>query len=149
MTRTLIYQEVDTIPSPIGHVWAILQGFGGIKAWLPTIDSCEVEGEGIGAVRTVVSGGNPVKERLEVYDPDKHTVSYRLLDPTGLPMEGGYGTVSLAEEGEKSTKIIWTSDAEKIDEQGIQTIRPIFEVFIKKSIGGLKEVLARPAQALF
>jgi carbon monoxide dehydrogenase subunit G len=149
MARIPIYKEVDTIPSPIGQVWAILQGFGGIKTWMPTIDSCEVEGEGIGAVRTVMTGGNPVKEKLEIYDTKTHTVSYRLMDTIGLPMKGGFGTVSLEGDGDKGTKVTWVSDAEEIDEQGIQMLKPMFENFIKKSIGGLKEILARPGEALF
>jgi len=148
MARTLLHQEVDTIPSPIGQVWAILQGFGAIKGWMPTIDSCDVEGEGIGAIRTVLLGGQTFKERLEIYDPEKHTVSYRLLEAAGLPMEGGYGTVTLEPNGD-STKITWSADAEKVDEEGVQLIGGIFGPFIKSCIGGLKDVLARPGKPMF
>lgn len=149
MARTLIVKTVEDIPSPIEDVWAILQAFGAIKTWMPTIESCKVEGEGVGAVRTVSTGGNSIQEKLEVFDHKKHLVSYRLVDPTGMPMKGGFGTVSLTADGDNNTKITWVSDAEEVEGSNIQIIARVFESFIKKSIRGLTEVLGRAAEPIF
>ena len=128
----------------------MLSGFGSIKGWMPMVDHCSVRGDGIGAVRTVVCGGGPpVDERLETFEPDKHTISYRIMDPTGLPMKGGFSTVSLVStDNGTRTEMTWRSDAEEIDQAGVRTINPIFLEFIRASMGYLKEVLARPGKPL-
>lgn len=143
MERILIHQEQDTLDFPIEQVWAILSGFGAIKTWIPTIDACETTGNEVGAVRTVYYSGASIKEKLEILDWDKHTVSYQMLEPTGMPMQVGRGTVSLQPAGEKQTTIIWTSDAEHIDDQGKQIIGSIFGPFIRGCIRGLREALSR------
>ena len=90
-----------------------------------------------------------MQEKLEVRDKENHTMSYQLLDTPGLPMKGGRGTVALKSKGENETEIIWTADAEEIDEAGIQTTKMIFEPFIHSSITSLRETLTRPAQPVF
>ena len=149
MSRTLICKESDTIDSTVEEVWSILSAFGSIKAWMPTIDSCTTDGIQVGAIRTVYSGGNALKEQLQVWDPKTHTVSYRMLDPTGMPAKGAFGTVSLEAKGEKSTGITWVADAEEVDEESAKVMGGVFTPFIKKSIGGLKSTLAREAEPLF
>lgn len=90
-----------------------------------------------------------MKEQLQVWDPKTHTVSYRMLDPTGMPAKGAFGTVSLEAKGEKSTGITWVADAEEVDEESAKVMGGVFTPFIKKSIGGLKSTLAREAEPLF
>jgi hypothetical protein len=63
-------------------------------------------------------------------------------------MSGGYGTVILDAKGEKTTQITWIADAEEVDNAGKEIIKAMFKPFILSSIGGLKEVLGRPAKTL-
>lgn len=148
MSRTLIHKEVDNLPHPIGEVWSIISAFGAIKTWIPTLDSCSADGIGIGAIRTATTGGNSVREQLEILDTTTHSVSYQLLEPTGLPMKKGYGTLWLRENGDGVTEITWLSDAEEVSEEGKKTIQAVFGPFMRKAIGGLKAVLARPAEPI-
>ena len=115
---------------------------------MPTIDSCSADGHDVGAIRTVYTGGNPIQEQLEILDAKTHTISYRLFDSTAMPMKGGYGTVSLERKEEKSTSITWVADAEEISEEAIDMVKVILTGFIQKSIGGLKQALAKPAEPL-
>ncbi|CZR65566.1 uncharacterized protein PAC_15466 [Phialocephala subalpina] len=143
--RTLICKEVVTINQPIGNIWAIISGFGGIKTWMPAIDSCSVEGDGISAVRTVSLKGRKINEQLEVCDAESHTISYRLLDPTGFPMLGGFGTISLVAQSANQTQLTWIADAEEVGGGGIAKIEPVFAPFIRENIATLQSHLERPA----
>ncbi|KAH8812868.1 hypothetical protein F5884DRAFT_856161 [Xylogone sp. PMI_703] len=149
MPRTVIHQQIDLIEVPIACVWSVLNCFGAIKTWMPTLDSVTTDGEDIGSVRTIYWSGNLIKERLEIRDHKAYTMSYQMLDPTGLPMKGGFGTVSLESKDEDETQITWTADAEEIDEAGLQAVRAILKPFITISIEGLRESLTRPSRPLF
>lgn len=54
-----------TIAAPPDRVATLCCAFGKIAEWHPAFSSCELEGEGVGAVRTLDMGGTPVRERLE------------------------------------------------------------------------------------
>ncbi len=144
--RTVIHKEVATLNHHIEAVWGIISGFGGIKTWMPAIESCLLEGDGIGAVRTVSFKGTSIKERLEIYDPKTHIISYRLLDPTGFPMRGGFGTISLKAIGDGMTELTWISDAEEVDAEGIATIEPVLGPFMRENISTIQSHLDRPAK---
>ena len=60
-------------------VWAQLGDFGGIKAG-GGIDSVSFEGEDVGMTRTIVMGGRPVVERLEVHDADQRPFTYAIIN---------------------------------------------------------------------
>ncbi|CZR65559.1 uncharacterized protein PAC_15459 [Phialocephala subalpina] len=145
-TRTLICKEVVTINQPIGAVWAIISGFGAIKTWMPAIDSCLFEGDGIGAVRIVKFKGRVISEQLEICDPESHTISYRFLDPTGFPMLRGFGTISLIALDTSVTQVTWIADAEVVDDDGIAKIAPVFAPFIRENITTLQSHLERPSR---
>ncbi|CAM6004987.1 unnamed protein product [Sphagnum balticum] len=144
--RSIVHQETDVIQHPLENVWALVSSFGAIKAWMPFIDSCSIDGVGIGAIRTIQVSGDTMKERLEVVNPDTFTISYRLLEPTGLPISGGYGTIRLDSKGEKTTQITWVIDAEEIASASKQIVVEKFKPLILSSIDGLKEVLGRQAK---
>jgi carbon monoxide dehydrogenase subunit G len=144
MTRQVIYENISIIDQPISIVWSLLSGFGAIKGWMPRVHSCSVEGDGIGAIRTVSLGGMEIREKLEIYDPESYKISYRLLEPTGLPMTGGRGTVSLEAKGTGQTQITWTADAEETEEPSVTIALSVLKPFIINSIEGLEATLSRP-----
>jgi carbon monoxide dehydrogenase subunit G len=90
----------EQIDATAAAVWDVLRNFGGIKRYRPALESCELEGSGIGAVRTLVfPGGNVVKERLERHDDAARVFGYSILDGSG-PMKDGQVTVEVRAEGE-------------------------------------------------
>src|SRR6185503_13268036 len=61
----------EPVNASADQVWALLGDFGGGPAkWGgPMIESCRVEGSGVGAVRTIgLPGGATIQERCEGYD---------------------------------------------------------------------------------
>ena len=67
---------VESIKAEAKAVWDILGDFGGIKVGGP-ITAFEIEGEGVGAVRTITMGGANVVERLEAFDPESFSLPTR------------------------------------------------------------------------
>lgn len=111
-TGSIEYARVERVlDHPIARVWAIAGTFGGVERWIDGVTSCSVEGEGIGAVRTVTRNGTSVREQLDRHDPDTHEVSYLVLPPHPLPAANVRGTITLRAEGEGRTRLLWRSHA--------------------------------------
>jgi uncharacterized protein YndB with AHSA1/START domain len=111
-TGSIEYARVErVIDHPIAKVWAVAGTFGEVERWIDGVTSCTMEGQGIGAVRTVTRNGNMVREQLDRHDPDAHEISYVILDPHPMPATNVRGTITLAAEGEGSTRILWRSHA--------------------------------------
>ena len=80
------------IQAPAERVWPYLEDFADIRAWWPTdqggIERVELEGEGIGQIRHIYSGGspNPISERLDFLDSGSHTWKLSIVGrrPAGL-----------------------------------------------------------------
>ncbi len=99
------------IAGDAGKVWKLMSDFGALASWSPGIDSCELEGEGVGAVRTFSMGGLVLKERLESFDEAARTYSYAIVEGP-VPATGYLATVQVGDAGAGRTKILWTSEFE-------------------------------------
>jgi hypothetical protein len=124
---------------PIDQVWAVAGKFGGLEAWADGVSACSVEGEGVGAVRTVTRGG-VVRERLETLDPGRHEISYRILPPHALPAEDVRGAITLRALGPEKTEIVWRSEASRFHASP-DALGERIEAFYRASIHGLGSVL--------
>jgi uncharacterized protein YndB with AHSA1/START domain len=131
----------DELVAPIERVWGCFADFGDLNAWAPGRSRVPVEGSGVGAVRTVAGDGDPtVRERLEAYDPARHTFSYAMLE-SPFPFTDYVATVQLRDLGGGRTSIDWSSTFEPrgaAAEQVAQMIEGIYRMFIAR----LKETLA-------
>jgi len=131
----------DELDAPVERVWACFADFGDLSAWAPGRSRVPVDGQGIGAVRTVAGEGRPtVRERLEAYDPVGHTFSYAMLE-SPFPFTDYVATVRLRDLGGGRTSIDWSSTFEPRGlptEQVAQMIEGIYRMFIAR----LKETLA-------
>jgi carbon monoxide dehydrogenase subunit G len=130
----------DELAWPIDRVWACFADFGDLSAWAPGRDRVPVDGQGVGAVRTVAGEGAPtVRERLEAYDPKSHTFSYAMLE-SPFPFTDYVATVRLADLGGR-TSIDWSCTFEPRGasaEEAAQMIENIYRMFVAR----LKETLA-------
>jgi len=106
MPKVRVEEVIEADPR---DVWRIMSDFGGLRAWNPQIDSCEVEGEGVGAVRTFSMTGLTIKERLEAMDEGAKTFSYSIIEGP-LPATDYLATVEIGDAGAGQTRILWTSD---------------------------------------
>ncbi|HEY8156349.1 MAG TPA: SRPBCC family protein [Myxococcota bacterium] len=99
---------VDEIAAPAARVWALIRGFGDLLQWADGLESCELAGSGVGAVRTVgLPGGLRLQERLESYDEAGRRFSYAIIGKHPLPFRGYLSTVQLREAGPARCEITW------------------------------------------
>jgi len=118
------------------EVWTILRDFGGVGAWMPGIDSCEVEGEGIGAVRDVAMGGIVVKERLEAYDEQQRSFGYCIFEGP-IPFKKELSSVAVREAEGGGCVVEWSAEFELQD--GVPD--DVIETALKGAYGGALEAL--------
>ncbi|MBV1876743.1 MAG: SRPBCC family protein [Pseudomonadales bacterium] len=101
-------EVIETVKANANDVWQILGDFAGIQIGGP-ITAVEVEGEGVGAIRTIQMGGGTVIERLDNHDSDKLTYTYSITnDDCPLPVAGYSATVSITKTADKECSINWT-----------------------------------------
>ena len=87
-------------------VWKELADFGGIGEWAPGMESCKLEGSGVGAVRVLgMPGGVVIKERLESLDESARCLTYSITEGP-MPVENYLATVKVSEQGSGS-RVDW------------------------------------------
>jgi hypothetical protein len=130
----------DRIEAGADSVWGLLRDFGGIKKFSTTIESCTVEGEGLGAVRTItMPGGLQLQERLEAFDDAGRSLQYAIIGENPLPFTDYLSTIRLSEDGD-GTAIEWSSTFEP---KGIpeEQAGKIIEGIYTGGIAGMKSAL--------
>ena len=123
-------------------VWELLRDFGGILRWNSKgIESVSVEGEGIGAVRTIgIPGGVELQERLEAYDEEGRSFSYSFFGKPVIPLENYYATMTVFEDGDAQCKIDWESTFEH-PAMDAQAARELIEGIYNAGFAALKETV--------
>jgi hypothetical protein len=108
------------IATPIEIAWQVLGDFSLREIAQGICTRVEVEGSGIGAVRTMFIAGTwgngytggaevYVRERLETYDDDERSMTYRLIDAGPLPFADYLGTAKLVAAGPGQCIAVMTS----------------------------------------
>ncbi len=121
-------QVVERIEANAQKVWEILSDFGGIKVGGP-ITAFKIEGEGVGAVRTITMGAGQVVERLDVKDLATLTFAYVILnDDSPLPVSGYAAKVQITPDGDNACSVDWSgSFTPKGDEEAaVKVVRGIY-----------------------
>ena len=101
-----------TVPVPRAKMYALLADFGGIaKIMGDAVESCVLEGEGIGSIRRVKArGSNDVlAERLDAA-LDGRMISYSLVAPSSLPFEYYNAVVTLKDAPGGGCAVEWGSN---------------------------------------
>jgi hypothetical protein len=130
-----------SIAKPRAKVFAALCDFGGVKKVLPdAVKSCELAGQGVGSVRTIVlADGGRVTERLEVAH-DQTVFVYSILENNALPLEHYCAVVILEDTANGGTSISygsnWTPKGASEDE-----LRGTLEGLYGAIIDGLVKIL--------
>jgi hypothetical protein len=137
MARVEVRDEIDT---DINRVWDLVADFGGVNRISPDIQSCEVEGDGVGAVRTINTNGILIQERLERLDEESRTFSYSMLEGP-IPFKNYLATVTLREAGPRRTAIQWAGSFEPA---GIpeEQLKQLVEGIYRQLIAGIKGAVA-------
>ena len=123
-------------------VWEMLRDFGGILRWNSKgIDSVSVEGEGIGAVRTIgIPGGISLQERLEAHDDEARSFSYSFFGKPVIPLDDYYATMTVFDEGDGQCRVDWESTFEH-PAMDAQAARELIEGIYNAGFAALKETV--------
>ena len=108
------------IASPAATAWRVLGDFSATEIAAGICSRIEVDGAGIGAVRTMYIAGTwgdgytggaevYVKERLESYDEEERCMTYRLVDAGPLPFADYLGSARLVCAGPDRCIAVMTS----------------------------------------
>lgn len=132
----------ESIAAPAAKVWELLRDFGGVAKWGgPALQSCTVEGAGVGAVRRFsLPGGIALAERLEAFDDAGRTLSYAIVEKSPIPVKDYLATVRVVEEGAQACRVDWSSSFEPAGvspEQAQTMIRGVYT----GGIAGLRKAL--------
>jgi hypothetical protein len=134
-------RETIQISVPVGRVWALVSGFGAMEPWCPAIKAVELEGHGIGSIRTVYLEGIVSREQLLEIDPAKHTIVYSLMEPSPLPLRNIRSTLRLVSSAPDLTDIVWFSEADETAHATKVQIGALVGGFYRECLGTLKAIL--------
>lgn len=139
MGEVRVEEEVEAKPE---KVWALVREFGGIKAWNDGIDSVEVEGSGVGSVRTIKMGGIEIQERLEHIDDEGRTFSYSIVAGP-VPVENYLASMTIHNGGTPDqSKVTWQGS---FDPKGVpeEDCAKLFTGVYQGGIAALRKALAQ------
>jgi len=111
MAHTSIRQ---TIPVPADTVWSLIGDLRTGDRW-PAVLRCELEGKGIGCIRTLhLVDGNAIRERLEEHDDYARKLRWEVLGFSKLPLRELHYTLTVRELGPDDCTVDWDVDFETV-----------------------------------
>ena len=136
--KALIARKID---APVPRVWEAIARFGRLDVWFPTIATCDVEGTGVGARRTMAHERGRIVDRLDAIEEAERRLTYRrLVSPFAVSFY--QGTVEVMESFDHLAVVVWTVDFEAEAEQ-CAALRAGLEAGIGAGVAGLAADLAR------
>ena len=119
-------------------VWEKLGNFGEM-GWMPGVASCEVEGEGLGAVRKIAMGPATVVERLEAHDDSGRILSYSITEGP-IPVQNYLATITVSESG-SGCHVDWIAKFDLPEGVPADAVKPALEGAYGGALDALKEQL--------
>ena len=96
------------IDAPADDIWQVISDFGAACQYLVMVIDCAVEGQGIGAPRTLTyTDGGTIVERLESLDAAARRPSYALLADT--PFRDCVTAMAVRDLGPDQAELAWSA----------------------------------------
>jgi hypothetical protein len=110
LTKQTITKKMDV---PADQAWDAILGIGRLDAWFPSIATCVVDGEGVGAHRrmTLDGGLGDMTDRIVAIDSEKRTLTYNRIE-SPFPVSSYTGTVEVFTSFDSLAVVVWTVDFE-------------------------------------
>lgn len=98
-----------TINAAADEVWKTISDFNGLPKFVAAAAKSTVQGEGVGALRTLtLPDGAEIVEKLESFDDRARTLSYSIVSGP-LPVEGYVSKMKVREMGAGVCEVEWSS----------------------------------------
>jgi len=135
-------QVSESIAAPAAKVWELVRDFGGVTKWGgPALQSCTVEGSGIGAVRRIgLPGGITIAERLQAFDDAGRSLSYAIVEKSPVPLKNYLSTIRILEEGAQACRVDWSGTFEP-DGASAEQAQAMVRGIYTGGIAGLRKAL--------
>ena len=101
----------ESFPVPAARLWELVSDFGGIADIMDGVDECRLDGEGVGATRSIPAGDTMVVESLDVLDHDNHVLTYSIVSGP-LPFKDYSATMDISADGDTACSMAWTGTFE-------------------------------------
>lgn len=139
MTRAAVEERID---ASADTVWNLVQDFGGIMSWSNgAFHGLSVEGDGIGAIRTInVTSELQVQEQLKAHDDQGKQFTYAIIGDSPLPMRDYLATMKIVPIDDSSCTVDWSATFEP-DVEAEKAIA-IVEGIYNNGIAGIKKALS-------
>ena len=137
MSEVRVEEEIEAAPE---KVWEIVRDFGGVEKWSEGIESCEVEGSGVGSIRTLKMGAVEIQERLEHTDDQARSFSYSIVGGP-VPVENYLASMTIHEADGGRSKVTWQGS---FDPKGAseEDCTRLFQGVYQGGIAALRKALA-------
>jgi hypothetical protein len=103
--------ETASFAVPASSLWPLVSNFGAIDKIMDGIEECVLEGEGIGATRTVTTANGQIVESLDALDHEKMTLIYSIVSGP-MPFKDYSATVVVTADSDDSCSLTWTGTFE-------------------------------------
>ena len=104
MIRVLVKEE---IAAPADRLWKLVGNFGDVS-WMNGVTRSELEGQGVGMVRSLYVGdGAPVREQLEAHDEGARSIGYTITQGNPMPVTDYHATVAVVPDGPERSRLEW------------------------------------------
>jgi len=101
-----------TVNASPDELWDLLRDFNGTPKFLKAVASSSLEGEGVGAVRTLtLANGAQLQERLEEFDDSARRLAYSLVSGP-LPVQSYVAVVQVSDLGDNRSELTWSTTFE-------------------------------------
>ncbi|MCB1644828.1 MAG: SRPBCC family protein [Pseudomonadales bacterium] len=122
-------EVIETVNADASAVWGNVGNFGGIEVGGP-VTAFDLEGEGVGAVRTISMGPARIVERLEAYDDAAMALKYAIInDDCPLPVSNYSATINVAANADGGCTVTWVGNFEPKgapEEAACEVVRGIY-----------------------
>jgi hypothetical protein len=109
-----------------------------LEVWFPSIETCRVEGEGVGARRflSFVNKGGDVEDHIVEIDSAARRVVYQRVEHP-FPVASYRGTVEVFQSFDDLAAVVWTVDFESTEENSA-AVKDALETGIGDALKGME-----------
>ncbi|BCG62556.1 MAG: mxaD protein [Methyloprofundus sp.] len=132
---------VKTINETDAKVWQLISAINGLERWFSIITQCDVQGAGIGAVRTLeLKGGAKMIDTVIEINQQQQCFRY-VRTEMPFPVTDYHGTVMVRKIDAQKTEITWLAEYVVADAQQAAMYTLISDT-LTEGLNGLAQELA-------
>lgn len=131
-----------TIKVPGTTIWDAISGIGHLDRWFPVIKHCQVDGQGVGATRTLtLVDGGVMRDVIVEIDHDKHQFCYKRTE-SPFPISHYLGSVNVNSTKKGETELSWSVEYQ-LAKENRHEMRSLILNVIAGGINGIEQDLQK------